>query len=606
MRPYKPAPKNASANRIRERYLHQLGLQRGAGAPLTAPHCQSNHVVVISGLPSLPEDRATTEHVMESHDFSISRHSQQHSQHTGATTGSVDANSCGENDDMESDSGSAHGGASNAHFDTHSHCSKSTLSVSPNNVAGETLTSMALAYPTGLRKVPPPSKDNNTGPFSLPHSILRRTNSLSKPASVLLDSAEFQSSGNNDHDSVSSAGTSTTAESSLPSAMMSRDWGATPHHPGTSAGVSISSQGGESPLSAPGVYFQCGHPRLLGGAAPSIVGSGQHCATSSLAHALNRFNIDSDCEASVASNSIVEDHMLMDEDEDESIFDDTASRTSVTSHTSAGSTKSSQHQQLSTPLRAALRKKKIGKTQRLMDRAAAHERILQIRTNQSQKMRASLVHSQRMSHSISGLFEGMAQELSESPCSTSSASQASIPLVHVQHGSCSRSTRQGRENVSHQTMGDLGRTPTASNCSDLRKLQQLGSCPSQFLYTLPVDVTLPVGVHVISANSRPSVQTNLQRVCPAAAPLGFHPQLASRIPTPPPKLVAGMMPPPSVRKVSSVCEVESREAEESKSLQYMNHPATMDDVMEVAMTLSKLGERTGSVPRRTGSIPRIR
>mmetsp|Transcript_42096 Transcript_42096/g.75944 ORF Transcript_42096/g.75944 Transcript_42096/m.75944 type:complete len:599 (-) Transcript_42096:57-1853(-) len=598
MRPFKPAPKNASANRIRERYLHQLGLQRGAGAPLTAPHCQSNHVVVISGLPSLPEDRATTEHVMESHDFSISRHSQ----HTGGTPGSVDANSCGENDDMESDSGSAHGGAAslNAHFDTHSHCSKSTLSVSPNNVAGETLTSMALAYPTGLRKVPPPSKatcppNNNTGPFSLSHSVPWRTTSLSKPASVLLD--------NNDHDSVSSAGTSTTAESSLPSAMMSRDWGATPHP--SSAGVSISSQGGESPLSAPGVYFQCGHPRLLGGnGAPSIVGSG-HCATSSLAHALNRFNIDSDCEASVASNSIVEDHMLMDEDEDESIFDDTASRTSVTSHTSAGSTKSSQHQQLSTPHRAALRKKKIGKTQRLMDRAAAHERILQIRTHQSQKMRASLVHSQRMSHhhvSISGLFEGMAQELSESSCSTSSASQASIPLVHVQHGSSSSSTPRGRESFSHQTMGDLGRTPTASNCSDLRKLQQLGSCPSQFLYTLPVDVTLPVGVHVISANRQ--CKTNLQRVAaPAAAPLGFHPQLASRIPTPPPKLVASL---PSVRKVSSVSEVESREVEESKSLQYMNHPATMDDVMEVAMTLSKLGERTGSVPRRTGSIPRIR
>mmetsp|Transcript_19130 Transcript_19130/g.31212 ORF Transcript_19130/g.31212 Transcript_19130/m.31212 type:complete len:293 (+) Transcript_19130:1315-2193(+) len=221
------------------------------------------------------------------------------------------------------------------------------------------------------------------------------------------------------------------------------------------------------------------------------------------------------------------------------------------------------------------------------------------------KMRASLVHSQRMSHhhvSISGLFEGMAQELSESSCSTSSASQASIPLVHVQHGSSSSSTPRGRESFSHQTMGDLGRTPTASNCSDLRKLQQLGSCPSQFLYTLPVDVTLPVGVHVISANRQ--CKTNLQRVAaPAAAPLGFHPQLASRIPTPPPKLVASL---PSVRKVSSVSEVESREVEESKSLQYMNHPATMDDVMEVAMTLSKLGERTGSVPRRTGSIPRIR
>ena len=58
---------------------------------------------------------------------------------------------------------------------------------------------------------------------------------------------------------------------------------------------------------------------------------------------------------------------------------------------------------------------------------------------------------------------------------------------------------------------------------------------------------------------------------------------------------------PSVRKVS---EVELMEAEESKSLQYMNYQATMDDVMEVAITLSKLGERTGSIPMRTGSIPR--
>ena len=82
-RPFKPAPKNASANRIRERYLHSLGVQRGADVPLVGD--PSNHIVVISGLPSLPEDRATTnEHVLESHDFSISRHSH----HTGATPSS--------------------------------------------------------------------------------------------------------------------------------------------------------------------------------------------------------------------------------------------------------------------------------------------------------------------------------------------------------------------------------------------------------------------------------------------------------------------------------------------------------------------------------------
>mmetsp|Transcript_16949 Transcript_16949/g.35645 ORF Transcript_16949/g.35645 Transcript_16949/m.35645 type:complete len:644 (+) Transcript_16949:337-2268(+) len=635
MRPFKPAPKNASANRIRERYLHQLGLQRGC-APLTAaPHHPSstnnNHVVVISGLPSLPEDRVTTmtegqHHVMESHDFSITSIRGGHSQHNE----SVDANSQGDDEDMmESDDcgSSAHGlamPACNATCDAHSPCSKSTLSVSPNNVAGvgasndngnnnntasnressdtaagQHLTSMALAYPTALRKVQrttpcavptPPPVHNNTLPFSL----WRPNASLSKPASVLLDSSAF-----NDVDSVSSAGTSTTAESSLTAtaAMVSRDWGAMSHTLG------------ESPASAPGVHFQCGHPRLLGGNGGVVASatSGQCAASgaSSLAHALHRFNIDSDCEASsVASNSIVEDHYLMIDYEDDVLsVDDVsvashASHASYASHASVGSVPKS--------IRASQQghcRKKIGKTQRLMDRAAAHERILQIRSDRSRNMRASVVHSQRMGGAAAaalsscvaattrGASDAQRMPLSESPCSASSGSAASQPLLHVQHGDTSG---VGSDRTVPHTC-DLGRTPTASNCnSDLRKLKMMAGSPSLYLHTLPR------GVHILSA---PNGRHAVQRGGCVAAPLMYHPQLVSRVPAPPPEVAAGALPdvlgaesdvvssePRTTVDAEAVSE--SRELEDASRLQHTNHQATIDDVMEVAMTLSKLGERT--------------
>ncbi|KAL3807992.1 hypothetical protein ACHAXA_000962 [Cyclostephanos tholiformis] len=291
MRPYKPAPKNSSANRIRERYLNQLGLQR-KGVPLVAPHLPSNHVVDISGLPSLPEDRATTDHGMESHDFSISKRTRDPS----TTPGSADEISCEEYDDNQSDCGSAR---------------QTTLSASPNQAtrAGNSLLHMALAYPTAVLKAPPDGK--STPPPSPLSRPMHWRNTLSQSACVLLDMAEYHHV-NNDHDSVSSVGTSTTAEST---AMISRDWGAYP--PTTSAGVSISTQGGESPASAPGVYFhQCGHPRL------ALVGDSQggNFSTSSLVHELNRFSIDSDCEASVTSNHLAEDRIM---DEDDTSIDDT-------------------------------------------------------------------------------------------------------------------------------------------------------------------------------------------------------------------------------------------------------------------------------------------
>jgi len=589
-RPFKPAPKNASANRIRERYLHSLGVQRGADVPLVGD--PSNHIVVISGLPSLPEDRATTnEHILESHDFSISRHSH----HTGATpsSGGGAASDADENDDMmESTTYHKQSRYRSCNGDAQSHCS-SVLSAGSSSTreADSSLTSMALAYPTALLKVPPPAKptpppsSNNTLPFSL-SPWRTSSSSLSKSASaVLLDSAD-------DH-SVSSVGTSTTAESSL----IARDWGPIPHP--TSATLSVSSQGGvggESPASTttPGVYFQCRSSRPQ-----------HHCpTTSSLAHALNRFNIDSDCEASVASTSIAEDHIMDD--------DDTAS---IHSHTSAGSSKS-QLSSASHNMRVGGRKKKkVGRTQRLMDRAAAHERILQIRSNQSQKMRANVVHSQRMGNrqqqvTVSGLSSVMSQDAQLEDCvrSTSSVcSQGSIPLVHVQHGG-PQATKSPLP-LPAQSMSDLGRTPTASNCSELRTLRALGP-PSHYF------PSLPMGVHVSNRTITPGemmlndwqqqqhVSDDRSITSTTSAPLEYHPQLASGIPTPPPKLVGMMLNQveSSAMPASVPSNTQGKREIKTESLDHVNHEqASVDDIMEVAMSLSKLRD-----VRIAPTIPRIR
>ena len=432
--------------------------------------------------------------------------------------------------------------------------------------AGEELTSMALACPAGLRKMPEPAMPppTNNGSSILPW----RSSSLSKPATVLLDSAEYRC---NDHDSVCSEVTHTTAESSLTSTLVSRDWGAVPHP--------SSFQGGESPASAPGVYFQAGHVQVPRGA------HGYCPATSSLAHALNRFNIDSDCEASLASTSIVDEHIM---DEDDASVDCAASLASLAS---AGSHRSSASYH---------KRKKTGKTQRLMDRAAAHER---------KKMRANLVHSQRMHPpaAASGLSSAMAQDLSGSPQSAAS-SQAST-LLHVQHGSTrsQASVSYGQPPDTSQILSppsmpppptasglDLGRTPTASNCSDMRRLAREMGPPGLYL------PSMPTGVHV-STNRSGGME----------APLGYHPQLASRIPTPPSKLVAQeMMAPPiytssaSISKPSLVhVDAMSAEGSTSASLEHTNYEAAAeDDVMEVAMTLSRLG----GMRDRPGPIPRIR
>ena len=611
---------------------------------------------------------------MEEHEFPSGPPSQSNekngSQHTGVGS---DADYSGDNegqDDGESDSGSSH--AKSTSQQVASAVYNTSVPISSNHErspifssldaksggVGESITSLALSYPKALLTMPPPlgnafitapppPSNNNALPFSP-----WRAASLSKPAAVLLDSVEHHHAY--DHDSVSSTATSTTAESSF-SAMVSRDWGAITTNQEPSGGASTASQGGDSlaggstasaPVSAKGVHFRCGHSRLLASNSPG------HCgATSSLAHALNKFNIDSDCDVSIASNSILgggnsimteeEDNNMM--EEDDASCDDTASRASHTSHISSsdndrpghvissnmsnGSSKS----QLSSSIRE--RKKKIGKAQRLMERAVAHERILQIRSDRSQKSRAHRIHSQRMSHAPSGLTSTFPQAMQ---FAVSSSSDASMPLLHVQHGNTSRShdhSFQQVESINQESSSldgvfhgndPLGRTPTASNCSDFRKLNDSNELIPRYLSSLlyPGVNTLPVGVH-LSSNNREVLPLQLQelqrstnqvvmaessyKACNDAGktiprPLECQPRLAFQIPTPPHNLI-GKTPNPNEAASSldhptpSQADVESSMKVSHFTMHHADHQASVDDVLEVAMTLSKLGGRGTMIPR---------
>ena len=96
------------------------------------------------------------------------------------------------------------------------------------------------------------------------------------------------------------------------------------------------------------------------------------------------------------------------------------------------------------------KKKKVGKNQRLMDRALAHEQRMQMRKEQSQKLRANMVHSQRMNHcSVGGLPMMPYQSPSGQSCS-SSTTASSIPLMHVHHQATPLNTpnnSSGKENT---------------------------------------------------------------------------------------------------------------------------------------------------------------
>jgi hypothetical protein len=485
MRSYRPAQTAApSGNRIRERYLHQLGLQRGVSAPSPLGNPQQNAVVVISGLPSLPED-ATTNLQLESHDFS----------------------------------NYPKGGDSEMGDSSHSLDSGSTGKLAQGK---EPMTSMALSCPQLVK------------PQEAKGSTLARW--FSKPAD-----------GKEDQGSVTSSTTSTTAESSF-SAMVSRDWGAASSH--------NMEEGCVPPANLQGVHFQCGHPRLLNNTG--------HCAASSLAHALNRFNIDSDCDASVASNSVMGGNNSIMTEED-AMDEDDASVHSHASYMSAGST--SHHRG----------RRKVGKAQRLLDRAAAHERILQIRNEQSQKTRASLVHAQRMGHQ---------ENVETRSRSSSTSSQNSIPLLHVQHGS---TVQEGALKPHPQlAYGDLSRTPTASNCSDPRKLLKGLQVPNS-LFRPGLNGTAPPGVHV-SSNPCPERSNVHAAEALPGKPLQFHPQLASGVP-------------PSSSDATASEEVKSHSvASQDVTALFAHHrQSSVDDVLEVVEALSKLKGRG-----RSGAIPRFR
>lgn len=676
----------ASANRIRERYLHQLGLQRGGGVggiPTTLQTQQ--HVVVISGLPSLPEDRATTtadhhgqQHLLESHDFSVVSRL---SHHTHENASSVD-----DGEEEISWSGDLGRCAGNAATD---------YPLRPP-ILPSRLTSMALPCPMALKNVPlPPSKPtpsptnaalSSSLPFTLSHW---RNTSLSKSASVLLDSAEY--------DSACSVGTCTTAESSL---MLSRDWGALPlpnpssssrAHQTISAAASISSstqgENSVSPVSSftPGVYFQQRNttattPPIIGSSSfcstqgqqllllsqPQSRGGGGGCATtSSLAHALHSFNIDSDCEASFASNSIIEDHtaMMMEDNED-----DAASRSSISSYISAGTSSvgagggsSSIKSQHSSSHLHPKKNKVVSKKAHhhhpaactSIDRVTAHERILKVRSDHSMKMRANLAQSHRNKLAVAGnLSLVMAQGGISSSNSISSGmigssgcgDASSLPLEHHVHHGVSSSSGQTRPNHPHpsspsiidrvdRVCNDLGRTPTASNCgSDLQKLKELGlvmmngcgaaggggrSSSSNIESSL-----LPAGVHISQDQScypypkgvrHQQQEQRLSRFPSswrgaAARPLQVHPELVYHAPTPPPKLGWLTLPQSEVASSISRSSVDggaSNEDSTSSSLHHTNH--SIEDVMEVAMTLSKLGGAGGrGGVARNGPIPRFR
>ena len=530
-----PRPGAPSANRIRERYLHQLGLQRGSQPQgHLAPPTQ--HVVVI-GLPSLPEERETNvprSLQLESHDFSKYQHNGDGSQHTADSEMGESRSQAG-----DSDSGSSH---------KRSHGPSPTIQVMGTEL-NVPITSLALSYPTAVLK-PPPGTNQTTPTLSSSNPIARL---FSKGAT-----RQYQNSKHvTDQDSVTSTGTSTTAGSSL-SAMVSRDWATTAS--GQHVEPMTVESGSPSSVALHGVY------RGSYGARSSAA---SHCPTSSLTHALNRFNIDSDCDGSIASGSFAGGgHSIATEGDDHAMDEDDASVHSHTSFVSMGS----QRSHLSSTPRP--RGRKAGKAQMLLDRAAAHDRILQIRNEQSQKTRANLVHTQRMVHH---------QEVTETRSrSSSTSSQNSIPLLHVQHGNTSQApATYPQPQPSHY--GDLSRTPTLSNCSHLRRMN--GSQAPVGLAAYPsFNAPTPAGVHVAN---------QIQLDPYPGRPLGFHPELASAAPQ------YHSLEAPSVKSsqdVTSNCSSNT-----AHEILAHRRQASVEDVLEAVEALSKLkGKGQGCM------IPRIR
>lgn len=541
MKPYRPAQRTGapSANRIRERYLHQLGLQRGSQpqGPLAAP----THQVVVIGLPSLPEERETNvpNLQLESHDFSNYQKNGDASQHT---VDSEMGDSKALSGDSESDPGSSQKRA-RAHSPT----------FGMGNELNVPITSLALSYPTALLK-PPPEAAAATSNKSNGNPIARW---FSKGAGMPQDSKPQHLT---DQDSVTSTATSTTAGSSF-SAMVSKDWSA-PHN----AEPMKVERSASASSAFQGVHYR-GNSRVRTNATPQ-------CVTSSLAHALHRFNIDSDCEASIASGSVAGGASIMTEDEDHAMDEDDASVHSHASFVSMGSHRSNIS---STP---RPRSRKAGKAQRLLDRAAAHERIIQMRNEQSQKTRANLVHIQRMGHQDS--------PETRSRSNSNASSHSSVPLLYVQHGNASEPPATYMEPAPPQPSlygGDLSRTPTASNCSEL-KLRRI-QAPAGLAYP-GLNRSIPAGVHLSSQDANSAVHNHHMAVGTPGKPLLFHPQLASAVP-------------PSHAAITADTPISSSSSISAHESLAHRRQTSVEDVLEVVEALSKLkGKGNGSM------IPRVR
>jgi hypothetical protein len=441
---------------------------------------QQNHVVVISGLPSLPEDRPSNPvTVMESHDYSTSRHTY----HSITTLGSNEilisdefsydddgtmtaaADRYTDDSTMDTSSGTTHHLPPKTSLKNQQHCQQQQ-----QQQCNESLLHKALAYPPGFHQPPPTNNKSctTTMPNPLSHPPALGTSSF-----PIWQGSSSSRGGNNGvlapcvntllldltdgGDSVKSECTSTTAESSY-----HRDH----HHWGTTTTHGVKQQRGGA------VRNNCSNTT-------------NYCPTSSLATELHGFNIDSDCEASsvatlasIATTSSTAAHRSEEDGggtssplstADGDTTSTTTTNNTVTSYQSSKSSRSAKSS--STSGGSSSRKKQI------LLRATAHERILKIRSDQSSKMRADVIHSQRQGvgacigddHSTDMTDDDskMRQQQQQHNTILQAANQdvlsrtpPAIPpgrLAYIDHGS--------------------GRTPVASNCSDvlsnLRKLREI-------------------------------------------------------------------------------------------------------------------------------------
>ena len=294
---------------------------------------------------------------------------------------------------------------------------------------------------------------------------------------------------------------------------------------------------------------------------------------------MNRFNIDSQSDCDTTS---LASHCSMDDHSQEYYYNDN-NETTVPP--------------LGSPLSGAVghcnskRRKKSGKAQRLLDRAVAHDRILQIRCERSKVIRNDKISSSRNNNNNN---EGGTRSRSSSLGSSASCSH-SLPmpvlLHHVQHGNHTTEETQAAPPLPVVTSSDLSRTPVASNCirHELKSYH-----PGVHISTLVNNN----GSHPSSSSSNnPSNNGSSLR------PLGFHPLLASNVPQAPDAEIVTTTK-QQEQEDDSRGNNERQDAMETEEEEGLAHrrQSSIDDVLEVAEALAKLskGRTTGSM------IPRIR